>query len=67
MATNSFQATLTFKKKSIDSLLQALKNNKKANLEDISSASIVKELKEIEELLKKYHINDDCQETKYTQ
>ena len=42
MATKSFSTTLTFNRKSTDSLLHALENNKKANLEDISNAKIVK-------------------------
>ncbi len=66
LATNSFQTTLTFNKKSIDGLLHALENNRKINLEEISNVKIVKELKDIEELFKKYHINDDRKETKYT-
>ena len=47
MATKSFSTTLTFNRKSTDSLLHALENNKKANLEDISNAKIVKSSKEI--------------------
>ena len=66
MATNSFQTTLTFNKKTIDSLLQALENNSEVHLEDISNVRIVKESKEMEDIFKKYYINDDCQETQYT-
>ena len=45
MATKSFSTTLTFNRKSTDSLLHALENNKKANLDDISNAKIVKRVK----------------------
>lgn len=63
MATNSFQTTLTFNKKSIDGLLHALENNRKPILEDISNVRLVRDTKEIEELFKKYHIKDERQET----
>ena len=53
MATKSFSTTLTFNRKSTDSLLHALENNKKANLEDISNAKIVKSSKEILNLFNK--------------
>lgn len=58
MATNSFQTTLTFNKKSIDGLLHALENNRKINLEDISNVRLVRDTKEIEELFKKHHIRE---------
>lgn len=63
MATNSFQTTFTFNKKSIDGLLHALENNRKPILEDISNVRLVRDTKEIEELFKKYHIKDERQET----
>ena len=58
MAINSFRTTLTFNKKSIDGLLNALENNRKINLEDISNVRLVRDTKEIEELFKKYHIRE---------
>ena len=66
MATNSFQTTLMFNKKSIDSLLLALENNSQVHLEDISNVRIVKNSKGLEELFKKNHLNNDHQEMKYT-
>lgn len=61
MATKSFSTTLTFNRKSTDSLLHALENNKKANLEDISSAKIVKSSKEILNLFNKSATRKDIQ------
>ena len=61
MATKSFSTTLTFNRKSTDSLLHALENNKKANLEDISNAKIVKSSKEILNLFNKSAIRKDIQ------
>ena len=61
MATKSFSTTLTFNRKSTDSLLHALENNKKANLEDISNAKIVKSSKEILNLLNKSATRKDIQ------
>ena len=61
MATKSFSTTLTFNKKSTDSLLHALENNKKANLEDISNAKIVKSSKEILNLFNKSATRKDIQ------
>ena len=61
MATKSFSTTLTFNRKSIDSLLHALENNKKANLEDISNAKIVKSSKEILNLFNKSVTRKDIQ------
>ena len=61
MATKSFSTTLTFIRKSTDSLLHALENNKKANLEDISNAKIVKSSKEILNLFNKSATRKDIQ------
>lgn len=61
MATKSFSTTLTFNRKSTDSLLHALENNKKANLEDISNAKIVKSSKEILNLFNKSVTRKDIQ------
>lgn len=61
MATKSFSTTLTFNRKSTDSLLHALENNKKANLEDISNAKIVKSSKEILNLFNKSATRKDIQ------
>lgn len=61
MATKSFSTTLTFNRKSTDSLLYALENNKKANLEDISNAKIVKSSKEILNLFNKSATRKDIQ------
>ena len=61
MATKSFSTTLTFNRKSTDSLLHALENNKKANLEDISNAKIVKSSKEILHLYNKSATINDIQ------
>ena len=61
MATTSFSTTLTFNRKSTDSLLHALENNKKANLEDISNAKIVKSSKEILNLFNKSATRKDIQ------
>lgn len=61
MATKSFSTTLTFNRKSTDSLLHALENNKKANLEDISNAKIVKSSKEILNLFNKSTTRKDIQ------
>ena len=61
MATKSFSTTLTFNRKSTDSLLHALENNKKANLEDISNAKIVKSSKEILNLFNKSASRKDIQ------
>ena len=61
MATKSFSTTLTFNRKSTDSLLHALENNKKANLEDISNAKIVKSGKEILNLFNKSATRKDIQ------
>ncbi len=61
MATKSFSTTLTFNRKSTDSLLHALENNKKANLEDISNAKIVKSSKEILNLFNKSSTRKDIQ------
>lgn len=58
MVINSFRTTLTFNKKSIDSLLHALENNRKINIEDISNVRLVRDTKEIEELFKKHHIRE---------
>ena len=61
MATKSFSTSLTFNRKSTDSLLHALENNKKANLEDISNAKIVKSSKEILNLFNKSATRKDIQ------
>ena len=61
MATKSFSTTLTFNRKSTDSFLHALENNKKANLEDISNAKIVKSSKEILNLFNKSVTRKDIQ------
>ena len=61
MATKSFSTTLTFNRKSTDSLLHALENNKKANLEDISNAKIVKSSKELLNLFNKSATRKDIQ------
>ena len=61
MATKSFSTTLTYNRKSTDSLLHALENNKKANLEDISNAKIVKSSKEILNLFNKSVTRKDIQ------
>lgn len=61
MATKSFSTTLTFNRKSTDSLLHALENNKKANLEDISNAKIVKSSKEILNIFNKSATRKDIQ------
>lgn len=61
MATKSFSTTLTFNRKSTDSLLHALENNKKANLDDISNAKIVKSSKEILNLFNKSVTRKDIQ------
>lgn len=61
MATKSFSTTLTFNRKSTDSLLHALENNKKANLENISNAKIVKSSKEILNLFNKSATRKDIQ------
>ena len=61
MATKSFSTTLTFNRKSTDSLLHALENNEKANLEDISNAKIVKSSKEILNLFNKFATRKDIQ------
>lgn len=61
MATKSFSTTLTFNRKSTDSLLHALENNKKANLEDISNVKIVKSSKEILNLFNKSATRKDIQ------
>ena len=61
MSTKSFSTTLTFNRKSTDSLLHALENNKKANLEDISNAKIVKSSKEILNLFNKSATRKDIQ------
>ena len=61
MATKSFSTTLTFNRKSTDSLLHALENNKKANLEDISNAKIVKSSKETLNLFNKSATRKDIQ------
>lgn len=61
MATKSFSTTLTFNRKSTDSLIHALENNKKANLEDISNAKIVKSSKEILNLFNKSATRKDIQ------
>ena len=61
MATKSFSTTLTFNRKSTDSLLHALENNKKANLEDITNAKIVKSSKEILNLFNKSTTRKDIQ------
>ncbi len=61
MATKSFSTTLTFNRKSTDILLHALENNKKANLEDISNAKIVKSSKEILNLFNKSATRKDIQ------
>ena len=61
MATKSFSTTLTFNRKSTDSLLHALENNIKANLEDISNAKIVKSSKEILNLFNKSVTRKDIQ------
>ena len=61
MATKSFSTTITFNRKSTDSLLHALENNKKANLEDISNAKIVKSSKEILNLFNKSATRKDIQ------
>lgn len=61
MATKSFSTTLTFNRKSTDSLLHALENNKKANLDDISNAKIVKSSKEILNLFNKSATRKDIQ------
>ena len=61
MATKSFSTTLTFNRKSTDSLLHALENNRKANLEDISNAKIVKSSKEILNLFNKSATRKDIQ------
>lgn len=61
MATKSFSTTLIFNRKSTDSLLHALENNKKANLEDISNAKIVKSSKEILNLFNKSATRKDIQ------
>ena len=61
MATKSFSTTITFNRKSTDSILHALENNKKANLEDISNAKIVKSIKEILNLFNKSATRKDIQ------
>lgn len=61
MATKSFSTTLIFNRKSTDSLLHALENNKKANLDDISNAKIVKSSKEILNLFNKSATRKDIQ------
>ena len=61
MATKSFSTTLTFNRKSTDSLLHALENNKKANLDDISNSKIVKSSKEILNLFNKSATRKDIQ------
>lgn len=61
MATKSFSTTLTFNRKSTDSVLHALENNKKANLDDISNAKIVKSSKEILNLFNKSATRKDIQ------
>ena len=61
MATKSFSTTLTFNRKSTDSLLHALENNKKANLDDVSNAKIVKSSKEILNLFNKSATRKDIQ------
>lgn len=61
MATKSFSTTLTFNRKSTDSLLHALENNKKANLENISNVKIVKSSEEILNLFNKSATRKDIQ------
>lgn len=61
MATKSFSTTLTFNRKSTDSLLHSLENNKKANLDDISNAKIIKSSKEILNLFNKSATRKDIQ------
>ena len=61
MATKSFSTTLTFNRKSTDSLLHALENNKKANLENISNVKIVKSSEEILNLFNKSVTRKDIQ------
>ncbi|MGX7102581.1 hypothetical protein [Gemella sanguinis] len=53
MATKSFDTTLKFNRKSTDSLLNALENIKKPNLEDISNIKIVRSSQDIVNLFKK--------------
>lgn len=53
MATKSFATTLNFNRKSTESLLNALENIKKPNLEDISNIKIVRSSQDIVNLLKK--------------
>lgn len=61
MATKSFSTTLTFNRKSTDSLLHALENNKKVNLENISNVKIVKSSEEILNLFNKSATRKDIQ------
>ena len=61
MATKSFSTTLTFNRKSTDSLLHALENNKKAHLENISNVKIVKSSEEILKLFNKSATRKDIQ------